>query len=1434
MSAGPTGSYGFSNQPDVQIENDGRVTLCLGAAASFEPTTSPHGMVAKTSTITIQAPGYGAAAGLGFSWLTWGTTHVLLRNRRYGLVDNYSSGAVGPYAFTASPDVEIRDNGETGEIVLSGGAAESFDVTGPTTITARLTPVVIDKRGYPGGVAVNWFDYGSSIQLLKNRRYNIIDNHSSRLDGAAYSFSNLDISVGAGPNPTISLLGDTIDKSFDLQGNALVAKLATITITPTTSYPGQICLQPFPVCGSAGEPVTATVLTNRGYPSSPDAGSLLGVRPDGSCTVTSFTSQGHTFHVSCALLRETGLSASGLVVDPAGFKGPICIGSAGCATAGNASAPLILPVGTHTIGTQNSAEAESPDRSLGTLAVSSNGTVLLSSSHFTALDAQNRLVAITAPVEVIHAGYELQLVFMHSPDYHSGPQWQERLITGRRYALAAGYSQDMDDGGGMFSYGPDPHDIKVTDVGISVDLLQTGKHFSAVTTAEGLRTLTAKTLPVTIIHNGYPSLLAVAGGAYGWSPSWTTGLIVGRRYFMGAGYTWDLTLDSWILGFEPPHGLEVDVDQVRVLGDLAQRFFPRKVGDQHRVEAIVGTMTLTSSSDFAGTFCVQGANFPCGTGGGTRIAVPVIPGRRYFVTPNGSEPVKVEMNGLCPDTPTIQVTGGSVQVQCSPSPTAVPVPVLSAQATSGSSVSLTWTASSGLETGFLLERARDGEAFSEVDSFGAEVRSHSDTGLQAGVYRYRILATGIGGDSGYTEPVVVGVGALAPPTALTASLADWLGTTGPIHLQWVDNAASESGYRVYRAVNGGSLALLDTVTVSGNGSYFDWVGPGRYSYLVRAFDALGESADSNMAAVIVEPPVTPTLAGTLLADGTIRLTWSALENVHTAVIHRSVDGQPAVLLGPVTPLTATAMVDTDVTSGHLYRYHMTVTNLLGTVSSAPVSVASSVLPVPPGAFTAVVGTPTRIDLSWTHPSTDLMHFIVERSTNNLDYTSIGQPGGALRQLSDPFAVALTPYWYRVRAVNIAGASDPSTTGPIQIQPPNRPTLLRATVASATQINLTWTNDASIRTGIRVLRSPHQANAFQEIAPNGGADATSYNNSGLPLTTSFDYKVVAYNNGGASPDSDVVSSRTGAALVPTNFTATVVSTAQINLAWTDVINETDYQVERRINNGSYLPIGPNPMDQNSTGQNVSGLNQNDTYAFRVRARNALSPTPAWVTLTGLRTNAPAAPNQLTATSLSGSRIRLNWRDNSTNETGFHVERSVTGDTQGAWTQFVVGANVITYEDTGLSADTRYWYRVRAFNGTNNISQFTLTAVAQTRGLCVSDPNGTLCAGDRCAGSVCQSGVCVAAPPPNCNDNNTCTADSCDPTLPHCAGTRLRLWGPVARTATPATVARCAGRGGLLAWHGAVLRRCERLHSRLLQPDDRLREHARRGRHVVQRR
>ena len=76
------------------------------------------------------------------------------------------------------------------------------------------------------------------------------------------------------------------------------------------------------------------------------------------------------------------------------------------------------------------------------------------------------------------------------------------------------------------------------------------------------------------------------------------------------------------------------------------------------------------------------------------------------------------------------------------------------------------------------------------------------------------------------------------------------------------------------------------------------------------------------------------------------------------------------------------------------------------------------------------------------------------------------------------------------------------------------------------------------------------------------------------------------------------------------------------------------------------------------------------------------------------SAPAAASNLVATALSFNKIGLTWTDNSNNETAFEIWRGT--DSLGA-TMTTVGtvkANVTSYTDSGLNANTRYFYRVRA--------------------------------------------------------------------------------------------------------------------------------------------
>lgn len=82
----------------------------------------------------------------------------------------------------------------------------------------------------------------------------------------------------------------------------------------------------------------------------------------------------------------------------------------------------------------------------------------------------------------------------------------------------------------------------------------------------------------------------------------------------------------------------------------------------------------------------------------------------------------------------------------------------------------------------------------------------------------------------------------------------------------------------------------------------------------------------------------------------------------------------------------------------------------------------------------------------------------------------------------------------------------------------------------------------------------------------------------------------------------------------------------------------------------------------------------------------------------------APSNLTfetttvATPLASSTVILNWNDNSNNEANFDIERSIDGLSFEKMTQ--VAANSITYTDTEVTPDTKYFYRIVATNNTDS--------------------------------------------------------------------------------------------------------------------------------------
>jgi hypothetical protein len=86
------------------------------------------------------------------------------------------------------------------------------------------------------------------------------------------------------------------------------------------------------------------------------------------------------------------------------------------------------------------------------------------------------------------------------------------------------------------------------------------------------------------------------------------------------------------------------------------------------------------------------------------------------------------------------------------------------------------------------------------------------------------------------------------------------------------------------------------------------------------------------------------------------------------------------------------------------------------------------------------------------------------------------------------------------------------------------------------------------------------------------------------------------------------------------------------------------------------------------------------------------------LADLEPTALVAPSGLTAKATSANTVVLAWKDNSTKETSFRIERKAgTCTSFNAWAEIgTVGKNVATYTSGGLKANTTYSYQVRAHN------------------------------------------------------------------------------------------------------------------------------------------
>lgn len=258
--------------------------------------------------------------------------------------------------------------------------------------------------------------------------------------------------------------------------------------------------------------------------------------------------------------------------------------------------------------------------------------------------------------------------------------------------------------------------------------------------------------------------------------------------------------------------------------------------------------------------------------------------------------------------------------------------------------------------------------------------------------------------------------------------------------------------------------------------------------------------------------------------------------------------------------------------------------------------------------------------------------------------------------------------------------------------PAAPTRLTAT-AMDDYISLTWNDNADDETGFLLQRKAEDG-SFRTLAELE-ADTEEYDDEDVDAGVTYTYRVRAFNDEGYSDWSNTDSARLsgGVPEAPEDLEAEVLSPSSVELTWTDNSdNEEGFSIERRASGGSWREI--DTVDEDEESYTVTGLEPGTLYYFRVRAYNEDGESDYSNVVSVTTADVPSAPEDLEATALSSSQVRLTWRDTSDNEEGFKIERKRAG---GSWSQVArVGEDEESYTATGLEADTLYYFRVRAYN------------------------------------------------------------------------------------------------------------------------------------------
>lgn len=643
--------------------------------------------------------------------------------------------------------------------------------------------------------------------------------------------------------------------------------------------------------------------------------------------------------------------------------------------------------------------------------------------------------------------------------------------------------------------------------------------------------------------------------------------------------------------------------------------------------------------------------------------------------------------------------------------TPIEVPVLTASVSDGSCL-LSWGDYQNINE-FVLERSKwsnNSWGAWTVISSALSSTGRVDTPPTAGTYRYRLKAVGdYHGFSAITAPIYK-PGAPTNITVMPVSL-------NSVNLTWINDPENTSGLLIERRSHSEEYQALAYLSYSAS-SYVDedvLIQNSTYYYRVTAYENINNFSRSQEVTINTSPPAAPSNFSININDETeLMLTWTdGSSNESGFSIQRSVDGGIFSEIA-VCPANSTSYTDTAVAAGHTYTYRVQAVNAFGSSAYIERSVSGTVASSPISLAVTSVSS-SSISLSWSFQGQSGLTVLIERKTGaSGTWTQLATTYGGALSYTDTGLVPNTQYFYRVRSVlntNVYSSPYPNNDDGIGASTKMSAITLSCNAADSNRILLSWSGGGNISEySIERKVSGGEYTVIKSVAYGTNS---WYDTEVIPNVV-YLYRIKGKSGNNETEYSNEVTVANSYLAQPTNLTAVINSDKAVELTWTDnSTSESGFEIWR----GTYDTYTGNKLYA-TVGENTTsfidemvqpGLN----YYYSVRAFSLANSTYSGfsATVSTAAASSVNAPSDLVLTAVSDQQILLSWKDNSTNEMGYYVERKLSGTD--SWSQIAsLPANTTSYSDSSLSPYISYTYRIKAYSSYYGIYLYSNEATIST--------------------------------------------------------------------------------------------------------------------------